>query len=72
MNERMNFNKYIFQGETFLNIDRQNGINAEMNIEITRYLKNKFIIFLTFYTCDNDYSGVIEFTFDLDDYLIKA
>lgn len=44
-----------------------------MDIKITRYLKNRFIIFLTFYTDysydENDYSGMIEFTFNLDDYL---
>ena len=44
-----------------------------MNIKITRYLKNRFIVFLTFYTDysydEKDYSGVIEFTFNLDDYL---
>ena len=36
-----------------------------------KYLKNKFIILLTFYTCGNydNYSGIIEFTFNLDDYL---
>ena len=50
-----------------------NGVEPEINIKITRYLKNKFIIFLTFYTDysydENDYSGMIEFTFNLDDYL---
>ena len=44
-----------------------------MDIKITRYLKNSAIIFLTFYTDysydENDYSGMIEFTFNLDDYL---
>ena len=48
-----------------------NYIEPEINIKITRYLKNKFIIFLTFYTNynENDYFGLIEFTFNLDDYL---
>ena len=44
-----------------------------MDIKITRYLKNKFIIFLTFFTDysydENDYAGMAEFTFNLDDYL---
>ena len=44
-----------------------------IDIKITRYLKNKFIIFLTFFTDysydENDYSGMAEFTFNLDDYL---
>ena len=46
-----------------------------MDIKITRYLKNKFIIFLTLFTDhtfdDDDYSGMIEITFDLNDYLDK-
>ena len=58
MNETLDFKDYIFGSETLLNV---------------RYLNNKFIIFLTFYTDygfdDNDYSGMIEFTFNLDDYL---
>ena len=74
MNETIDFKDYIFEGETWLNVRGLNGIVPEMDIKITRYLKNKFIIFLTFYTdCysydENDYSGTIEFTFNLDDYL---
>lgn len=71
--EMIDFNKYIFGGETWLNVKGLNGIEPQMDIKITRYLKNKFIIFLTFYTdCsydDNDYSGMIEITFNLDDYI---
>lgn len=74
MNETIDFKDYIFEGETWLNVRGLNGIVPEMDIKITRYLKNKLIIFLTFYTdCysydENDYSGTIEFTFNLDDYL---
>ena len=74
MNETINFKDYIFNGETWLNIKGLNGIDPEINIKITRYLKNKFIIFLTFYTNysgnEKDYFGMIEFTFNLDDYLV--
>ena len=46
-----------------------------INIKIRRYLKNQFSIFLTFnteYNYDNiDYSGIVEFTFNLDNYLKK-
>ena len=64
----------FFDSETWLNIKNLNSIEPEVNIKITRYLNNRFIIFLTFYTeyysCDVDiYSGMIEFTFNLDDYL---
>ena len=70
MNETMDFKDYIFSGETFFNIKDLNSIEPEMNIKITRYLKNKFIIFLTFYSDEyNGYSGMIEITFNLDDYL---
>lgn len=73
MNKTLDFKDYVFGGETWLNVHGLNGVEPEMDIKITRYLKNRFIIFLTFYTDysydDNDYSGMIEFTFNLDDYL---
>ena len=73
MNETIDFKDYVFEGETWFNVNGLNGVEPEMDIKITRYLKNKFIIFLTFYTDysydKNDYSGIIEFTFNLDDYL---
>ena len=73
MNETIDFKDYIFGSETWLNVRDLNGVEPEINIKITRYLKNKFIIFLIFYTDysydENDYSGMIEFTFNLDDYL---
>ena len=73
MSETVDFSDYIFDGETWLNIRGMNGVEPQIDIKITRYLKNRFIVFLTFYTeysyDDNDYSGMIEFTFNLDDYL---
>lgn len=73
MNEIIDFKDYIFDGETWFNVKGLNGIEPLMDIKITRYLKNKFIIFLTFFTDysydENDYSGMAEFTFNLDDYL---
>ena len=74
--EMVDFNKYIFDGETWLNVKALNVIKPQIDIRITRYLKRKFIIFLTFYTDynhdeDKDYSGIIEITFDLNDYLDK-
>ena len=58
---------YISIGDTLLN----NIIDPEINVTITRYLENKFIIFLTFYTtyAEDNYSGMIEFDFDLNNYL---
>ena len=75
MNKTINFKDYIFEGGTSLDIAELNGYEEpEINIKITRYLKNRFIIFLTFYTDyysndENNYSGMIEFSFNLDDYL---
>ncbi len=73
MNKTINFNDYIFGGETWLNVKGLNGVEPQIDVKITRYLKNKFIIYLTFYTDysydEEDYSGIIEFTFNLDDYL---
>lgn len=73
MNEIIDFKDYIFDGVTWFNVKDLNGIEPLMDIKITRYLKNKFIIFLTFFTDysydENDYSGMAEFTFNLDDYL---
>ncbi len=73
MNETIDFKDYILDGETWFNVKNLNGIEPLMDIKITRYLKNKFIIFLTFFTDysydENDYSGMAEFTFNFDDYL---
>ena len=69
----LDFNKYIFGGETWFNVNDLNGIEPEADIKITRYMKNKFIIFLSFYldhSYDNHfYCGEMEITFNLDDYL---
>lgn len=74
MNETIDFKDYIFNGETWLSIKNLGGMEPEMNIKITRYLKNNFIIFVFFYTDyfsydEDSYSGMIEITFNLDDYL---
>lgn len=76
MNEMMDLKDYIFDGETRLNVMGLNDVDPHMDIKIIRYLKNRFIIFLTFYTDysyddGSDYSGMIEFTFNLDDYLAR-
>ena len=71
----IDFNKYLLDGETWLNIKGLNGVEPQIDIKISRYLKTKFVIFLTFYTDysydDNDYSGMSEITFDLKNYLEK-
>jgi len=72
-NETINFNDYIFVGETWLNVNGLNGVEPIIDAKITRYLNNRFAIFLTFYTDysydDNNYMGMLEISFNLDDYL---
>ena len=45
MNETIDFKDHIFGGETWLNVRDLNGVEPVMDIKITRYLKNRFIIF---------------------------
>ncbi len=74
--KKIDFNNYLLDNESFLNVNGITIIEPDMNIKITRYFKNKFIIFITFFNLnstishnDADYSGIIEFEFNLDDYL---
>ena len=73
--ETIDFNDYIFGGETWLNIRGLNGVEPEIDVKITRYLKNKYLITLFFHTDysydDENYCGMIEVSFNLDDYLDK-
>lgn len=66
--DTVDFKKYLWSGETFLNINNLNGIEPEIEIKITRCLKTNFVFDIQFFT-DNNYGGVIEFEFDLKDYL---
>lgn len=65
------FNKYIHGGETFLSINRSTQLGIITDSKITRYLKNRFVIFMTFVTSSGDYTGSAEISFNLDDYLNK-
>lgn len=57
-------------GEIYFNFNEENGVEpSELNIRFTRYIKNKFVVYIEFIT-DDYYSAVIEFIFDVDDYLI--
>lgn len=73
--EVINYNNYkcmndkFYTGETFFNFNDENGVEPEeLNIKITRYIKNKYLVYITFVV--EDCSCVIEFDFNLDDYLI--
>lgn len=55
-------------GETFFNFNEENGIEPdELNIKITKYINDRYLVYITFIV--DDYSGVIEFDFKLDNYL---
>lgn len=74
MGEKVDFKKYLFQGETFFNTDGEKGyIDPDMKIIIYRYLENSFEITIHFNTeewnKEEEYSGLIQFSFNLDDYL---
>lgn len=73
INKKIDFKDYLLDGSTWLNAKDLDNIDPEIDIKITRYLKNKFIIFITFYTnyssIKYNYSGILEFTFNLDDYI---
>lgn len=67
--ETIDFRNYILDGETFFNINDNNGVKPEkFNIKITRYLKNKYVIYIDFIV-EEKYSGIIEIDFDLDKYI---
>lgn len=72
--EKVNVNKYI--RDCYFNFNNENGIEPEINVFIARYLQNKFNVIVYFISQANDnnsfedkYSGLIEFDFNLDDYL---
>ena len=72
MSEIVDLKEYICEGDIWLNVKEESSYDIEMsdiNIQITRYLKNRFIILIHFFTYEN-YSGIIEFSFNLDDNLL--
>lgn len=73
MNEQIDFKKYILTNEIWFNVGNLNGVVPDFDVKIIRYLKNKYNVFIKFYIDNsldnNNYSGVIEFDFNLDDYM---
>ncbi len=70
----IDFKKYVFDNEVYLTINGIAYLDPVYYITVCRYLNNKFIVDIDFYSqfIDNKndiYSGMIEFEFDLDDYL---
>lgn len=55
-------------GEAFFNFNDENGVEPdELSIKISKYINNRYLVYITFLV--EDYSSVIEFDFNLDDYL---
>ena len=76
MNETIDFSPYLFTGETFFDIgDKSSFMDPPMDIKINRYLDNCYEITVHFDTSEinsiTDYSGFIQFDFDLDNFLEK-
>lgn len=71
--ETIIFNDYVV--ETWLNVNDLNGVEPIVDVKITRYIDNKFIMFVVFYTefnyKEDDYAGMIEVVFNLDEYINK-
>lgn len=74
MNEQIDLKKYILGGETFFYVNDEYDIGPEMDIVIMRYLKNNYIIHIKLNANVGNrfgsYAAIIEFEFNLDDYLI--
>ena len=64
-----NYSDNILEGETFLDVSDNSFRGPVIDLLITRFTENKFIVYIKFFTYEEDYSGIIEFTFNIDDYL---
>ena len=65
---------FNISNDNYSNINKISIDDPKINISINRYLENDFYIYLIFYTNlnnNNDYCGVIDFTFNLKNYLSK-
>ncbi len=76
MNEYIDFKEYLFGGETFFNIKNEPSyMDPDMDIKIYRYLENSYEIIIHCYPYESDnimnYSGFIQFSFDLNEFLDK-
>lgn len=71
INKSIDFKDYLFKGETFLTINGITDTDPEFDITIDRWANNKFLINIKFSSnISNDYySGIIEFIFNLDNYI---
>lgn len=73
VSKTIDFNNYkntsdINIGEAFFNFNDENGVEPdELSIKISKYINNRYLVYITFLV--EDYSSVIEFDFNLDDYL---
>lgn len=71
--ETIDISNYIF--ESYFTVNGIPDTFPKIDITINRWINNKFIVLIHFYTeilTENEdiYSGIIEFDFNLDDYLL--
>lgn len=76
MGEKTDFKDYLFQGETFFTVNGEKSyMDPDMDIKIYRYLENSYEITIHFNSDElnikEEYSGYIQFDFDLNDFLDK-
>lgn len=67
--ETINFKDYIVVNNVSFYENNITGIDGKLKITANRWIKNRFVIEIYFFTDDDEYAGVIEFEFNLDDYL---
>ena len=71
----IDFKKYLFKGETMFTYNGITDLEPKYDITINRYMNNKYVILANIFSdintnTDSDiYSSVIEFDFNLDDYI---
>ena len=67
----IDFKKYIFSGETMFTYNDITDIDPKYDITINRYMNNKYVILANVFADTNEgiYSAIIEFDFNLDEYI---
>lgn len=73
MNEKINIKDYILHSETFFYVNDKEDMDPDIEIIMMRYLKNNYIVYIKGLADlgihNGKYASIIEFEFNLDDYL---
>ena len=67
----IDFKKYLFDSETMFTYKGITDLEPKYDITINRYMNNKYVVLANIFSNINDdiYSSIIEFDFNLDDYI---